>query len=510
LPADYSLGVGTGSSLPSNRPAFEFPLRLGCPLFRSVSDLLFNGPAQAEPQPQKGGVQGGVGVALQGGCEFKGTMTMTKTIIGRACFVAALVATVAFAQQNDVRGCESESNGDRRAASNAVVFWNEVAGHSIVVLGGRGNALAGVEIAIVHNAVYDAVNAVCGYPFTPYAVTPLVRHPALPEAAAAAAAHRVLVALYPDQREELDRKYADFLEAIPGHHRAKLNGVAAGRQAAAGILDLRAGDGRYAGTPWDPPEPGPGVWERTPPGYLPPATPWIRDVTPWTMASPSQFRVAPPPDLNSDVWVTDYQETKDYGGKVSHFRTAEQTDVARFIGGVGVNAVLQWNDAWRGIASDQGLSTLDAARLFAMLSTTSSDAFIACWDSKFTYALWRPVTAIRAGGGNPSLEADPDWIGLVITPNHPEYPAAHGCVSGSIIATLQAYFGTDELSFTMSSVAPELIQPVRHYDRFSRALDDILNARIYGGMHYRNSTEYGSELGRQVARQLVENFFLPQ
>lgn len=435
---------------------------------------------------------------------------MTKTMIGRVCFVAALAATVAFAQQNETRGCESESNGDRRAASNAVVFWNEVADHSITDLGGRGNPLGSVEAAIVHTAIYDAVNAICGYRFTPYAVTLEVGQPALPEAAVAAAAHDVLVALYPAQRKELDRIYAEFLEAIRGQRRAKLNGIAAGQQAAAGMLDLRADDGRYAGTPWQPPEPGPGVWEPTPPGYLPPATPWIRDVAPWTMASPSQFRAPPPPDLNSDVWVRDYQETKDYGGEVSHFRTAEQTDLARFIGGVGVNPVLQWHDAWRGIACGQGLSTLDAARLFAMLSTASSDAFIACWDSKYTYAFWRPVTAIRTGGGNPILEPDPDWIGLVITPNHPEYPAAHGCVSGAVVATLQAYFGTDELSFTMSSAAQGLIQPVRQYNSFSQALEDILNARIYGGMHYRNSTEYGSELGHQVARQMVENLFLPR
>ncbi|HKA08003.1 MAG TPA: vanadium-dependent haloperoxidase, partial [Gemmataceae bacterium] len=157
-----------------------------------------------------------------------------------------------------------------------------------------------------------------------------------------------------------------------------------------------------------------------------------------------------------------------------------------------MNPMLQWHDTWRAIASDQGLSTLDAARLFAMLSTASSDGFIACWDSKYTYAFWRPVTAIRAGGGNPSLEADPDWIGLVLTPNHPEYPDSHSCFSGAVIATLQAYFGTDQLSFTMSSVAPGLIQPVRHYDSFSQALEDTRNARIYGGIQYRNSTEYGS------------------
>src|SRR5215471_16144459 len=284
---------------------------------------------------------------------------MTKTMIGCACFIAALAATFAFANQEEVRGCESESSGDRRAASNAVVFWNEVADHSIADLGGQTPSLGSVETAIVHTAIYDAVNASCGYRFTSYAVTPEVRRPALPEAAVAAASHDVLVALYPDQQEELDGKYAEFLNAIRGHHRAKLNGIAVGQQAAAGILQLRADDGRYAGTLWQPPEPGPGVWERTPPGYLPPATPWIRDVMPWTMDSPSQFRVPTPPKLNSDVWVRDYQETKAYGGQVSDVRTEEQTDLAQFVGGVGVNGMLQFHDAWRGIALNQGLSTLD-------------------------------------------------------------------------------------------------------------------------------------------------------
>src|SRR5262249_39132192 len=157
--------------------------------------------------------------------------------------------------------------------------------------------------------------------FTPYAVTLEVRHPALPEAAVAAAAHDVLVALYPDQQEERDRKYAEFLAARPGHPRAKLIGLAAGQEAAAGVRRLRADDGRYAGTPGHPPEPGRGVWDPTPPGSLAQAPPWIRDVTPWTMDSPSQFRVPPPPNLDNDLWVRDYQETKDYGGEVSSLRT---------------------------------------------------------------------------------------------------------------------------------------------------------------------------------------------
>jgi hypothetical protein len=436
---------------------------------------------------------------------------MKKTMIRDACLWAVLTATIAFAQTDGTPPCDKGLESEHPAlGANAVVVWNAVADNSIAVIGGKSPQQGSVENAIVQIAVYDAVNAICGYPFTVYAIKPDVRVPALPEAAVAAAAHDVLVALYPAQAVALDQQYTDYLRAIPGHNEAKLNGIAVGQQTAAGILALRANDGRNAGTGWNPPPPGPGIWQPTPPGFLPAATPWIRFVTPWTMTSPSQFRVPPPPALDSDVWVHDYDETKAYGGAISSTRTAEQTDLAEFVGGPGVHPMLQWHGTWRGIASDQGLSVLDAARLFAMLSATASDALIGCWDSKFQYAFWRPVTAIRAGGGNPDLIADPTWIGLVTTPNHPEYPAAHGCFSGSVVEVLTGFFGSDQLHFTMSSAAPGLLQPVRSYDRFSQALTDILDARIYGGMHYRNSTAVGAELGRQVARQTLEHFFLPR
>jgi hypothetical protein len=436
---------------------------------------------------------------------------MRKMAIGYVCLWALLTATMAFAQRDRAPQCDRGLESQHPAlGTNAVVLWNAVADNSIAVIGGKLPQQGSVESAIVQIAEYDAVNAICGYPFTVYAVKPKVHVPALPEAAVAAAAHDVLVALYPAQAADLDQQYADYLGAIPGHHEGKINGIAVGQQTAAGVLALRANDGRNAGPAWTPPAPGPGIWQPTPPGFLPAATPWIRSVTPWTMSSPSQFRVPPPPALDSDVWLHDYDETKAYGGAISSARTAEQTDLAEFVGGPGVSPLLQWHSAWRGIATDQELSVLGAARLFAMLSAASSDALIGCWDSKFQYAFWRPVTAIRAGGGNPDLIADPTWIGVVITPNHPEYPAAHGCFSGAVVEVLTAYFGSDELHFTMSSPAPGLLQPVRSYDRFSQALTDILNARIYGGMHYRNSTALGSELGRRVARQTVEHFFLPR
>jgi hypothetical protein len=432
-------------------------------------------------------------------------------MIRYACLWAVLTATITFAQTAGASRCESDPKPDRPAgAANAVVFWNAVADNSIAVVGGKPPQLGSVEAAMVQTAIYDAVDAICGYPFAPYAVRPDVRNPAMPEAAVAAAAHDVLIALYPTQAAALDQQYAAYLITFPGREAAKRGGISVGQQAAAGILALRANDGRNAGTVWDPPPPGPGVWQPTPPGFLPPATPWVGSVTPWTMTGPSQFRVRPPPALDTDMWVRDYDETKAYGGAVSSVRTPEQADLAAFVGGVGVHPMLQWHWTWRVIAAGQGLSLLDTARLFAMLATAASDALIGCWDSKFTYAFWRPVTAIGVGGGNLNLVADPTWIGFVVTPNHPEYPAAHGCLSGSVVEVLKEYFGTDRVHFTMSSPALGLLHPVRAYDRFSQALEDILNARIYGGMHYRNSTRSGTELGRQVARQVIEHFFLPR
>ncbi len=333
---------------------------------------------------------------------------MRKLMIGSVCLWFVLTATMALAQRDGAAECDRGHEWEHTAlGTNAVVFWNAVADNSIAVIGGKSPQQGSVESAIVQIAVFDAVNAICGYPFTGYAVKPKLQVPALPEAAVAAAAHDVLVALYPAQAAALDRQYTDYLGAIAGHHEGKTNGIAVGQQTAAGVLALRANDGRNAGPGWTPPPAGPGVWQPTPPGFLPAATPWIRSVTPWTMSSPSQFRIPPPPALDSDIWLHDYDETKAYGGAVSSVRTAEQTDLAEFIGGPGVSPLLQWHGTWRGIATDQELSVLDAARLFAMLSAASSDAFIGCWDSKFQYAFWRPVTAIRAGGGNPNLMADP-------------------------------------------------------------------------------------------------------
>jgi len=390
-------------------------------------------------------------------------------------------------------------------AQDVILEWNGYAANAIVAEN-QPPPRGLIRLAMVHLAIYDAVNAIEGYPFTPYAVTPSVVSPTSREAATAAAAHDVLVALFPNQQSDLDAKYATTLATIPDGP-AKTNGIGVGQQTAAGILSFRANDGRDAVVSYSPGS-GPGLWNPTPPGFLPAQAPEVAYVQTFTLNSPSQFRAEPPPDFSSEIWVRDYNEVKALGRATGSTRTPEQTDLARFIGD---QPMLQWNRVWRSISASEALSLLDKARFFAMLTTASSDALIACWDSKFFYSFWRPVTAIRAGDtdGNPDTEPDPNWIGLVNAPNHPDYPAAHGCFSSASTETLQFFFSTDEFEFIMDSKVAGLTNPVRHYTSFSQALQDALDARVYGGMHYRNSTHVGAIIGKQVAHFATRHFFQP-
>jgi len=391
--------------------------------------------------------------------------------------------------------------------TDMVLDWNAHAANAIVGVAAMRPERGLIRLAMVHIAIYDAVNAIAGYPSQPYGVTPSVASPASPEAATAAAAHDMLVALFPAQQADLDLKYAASLATISDDGPAKTNGISVGQQTASGILALRANDGRDAVVAYTPGS-GPGVWIPTPPAGLPAAAPETAHVQPFALNSPSQFRAEPPPALTSDTWARDYNEVKSLGGLTGSTRTPEQTDIGRFWSD---QPILQWNRAWRNISIGHGLSLQDNARFFAMLATAAADAIIACWDSKFTYSFWRPVTAIRAGDtdGNPETEPDASWIAQVTTPNHPEYPAAHGCFSGASTQTLKSFFGTDDFAFTIDSKIAGLTNPVRSYGSFSQALDEVSDARVYGGMHYRNSTHKGGNIGKQVSRYVTTHYFLP-
>jgi len=392
------------------------------------------------------------------------------------------------------------------ALADPVLDWNAHAAQAIITVGGQVPPHALIRLAMVHLAIYDAVNAIEGLPFESYASAPQVARPASADAAVAAAAHDVLVALFPAQTADLDAKYIAALATLPDDA-AKTNGIAVGQQAASAILAARAQDGRDGNVTYVPGS-GPGTWIPTPPAFLAAQAPETPLVQPFALHSASQFRPDPPPYLGSRKWVRDYNESKALGSLVGSLRTAEQTDIGRFWAD---NPPLQWNRAWRALSVGNFLRLADNARYFAMLSTASADALIACWDAKYFYNFWRPVTAIRAGDsdGNPQTAPDPEWIGLVVTPNQPEYPAAHGCFSAAVTETLKHFFGSDEVCFSVDSNVAGLLAPVRSYSRFSDALQEVNEARIYGGMHYRTSTRMGALLGQQVSRYTTRHFFRP-
>jgi hypothetical protein len=276
---------------------------------------------------------------------------------------------------------------------------------------------------------------------------------------------------------------------------------------AALVWALRADDGRNDAVPYTPGS-GPGVWVPTPPAFAAAATPEVAYVRPFALRDPWQFRVEPPPDLGSETWARDYNTVKRLGALVGSNRSAEQTDIGRFWTD---NPFLQFNRAFRATSVAQQLTLSQNARFFATLSAAMADAYIAAWDSKFFYGFWRPVTAIRAGDtdGRADTDADPAWTPLATTPNHPEYPAGHPVLSAAAAETLQSFFGTDDVEFIVDSNVAGLLNPVRVFYRFSDAVAESQRARVYGGMHYPNSSHYGAILGRQVGRFLTQHFFRP-
>ncbi len=389
------------------------------------------------------------------------------------------------------------------AAQNPVLVWNGIAQNTIVNVAKKNPAGSTSYFAYVQVAVYDAVNAI-DRRYQPLAVHIDAPEGASQDAAAIAAAHRVLVTLFPTQQTTLDAAYASSLGGIPDGY-AKTTGIAVGENAATSLLALRAGDGLEASVPVVLGS-GPGAWQPTPPA--PPASPapvspWMGQFKPFTYSSPSQFLPKGPTPLDSEEWVDDYNLTRLYGAKTGSLRTPEQTEIGLFW---TEHTPTQYNRAFRGLAVQQKLSTADSARLFAMVDVASVDALVGCMNAKYHYMFWRPVTAIRAGGGNPSTVADPAWEPSAPTPNHPEYPSNHACSTAAIVRTLQGFFGTDSMNFTVNSL---VTNTVHNFTRFSDVRREVAVARIYGGMHYHHSIVEGIKLGKKVANHMLAHFFRP-
>jgi hypothetical protein len=385
--------------------------------------------------------------------------------------------------------------------ADVVADWNAVTAD---VLLANPAAQPFIHLAMVHVAIYDAVNAIDGR-YSIYAIRPQSDTAgASPEAAAAAAGYFLLSSLFPGQQGLLDSAYSASLAAIPDGA-AEAKGVAVGKEVAAGIVALRVNDGRNAVVPYVFGS-GPGVYQRTPPAFGDPATPYVAFVTPFALQRPGQFRAYGPPDVTSAQYAVDFNRVRELGALNSTKRTPSQTEIGRFH---TESPLTFWTRNLRAVAVESHLDTAHSARLFAMLYIASADAIIGCWDSKYHYNFWRPVTAIPAADTdeNPATEADPAWAPLANTPPHPEYPAAHGCFSGAVAEALNAFFGTHKLRMTFTSTVAGSVPHV--FNRTDDLVREIIAARVYGGMHYPTSGRHGAELGRNVGRWTAKNYFRP-
>ena len=399
-------------------------------------------------------------------------------------FVA--MATVAFSTQ--------------AAVPDPITEWS-ITAQSAVAASGMAPLRTPITFAILHLAMYDAVNAVSG-DREPYAASPPVNRPASAFAAAVEAGYRVLLVEVPSQQLALHSKYAQLRASIPDSQE-KINGAAVGAAVAQQLLSLRANDGRNLDVAHAP-ESGPGVWIPTPPAFLPATTAFLAQIKPFSMETPWQFRPNGPPPLGSRQWMRDYDEVKTLGAKNNSLRTPEQTATALFWEPL---AGTVWPATIRRLAREQGLDLPSSARFQAAAFAAFADSLIACWDAKFASDFWRPVTAIQHGetDGNDSTAPDSTWEPLATTPNFPEYPSGHACATAAVAHTIEDSFSHDVSIPTRNIVTGE----ERFYGNASDVVDEVIEARMLLGLHFRSADEDGADIGRKVARQIRSRLFKP-
>lgn len=397
------------------------------------------------------------------------------------------------------------------AGQNAVTDWATIVQPSIHNASvPRPPASSEVLHTIVQLAVYDAVVAIEGGSLDPYGAA--IEAPSGADVRAAVATAAYLTArgrVAPSQHAYLDAQYAVYLAGIPDGQ-AKTDGIAVGTAAAAAMLALRANDGFDAVVPYNcsavpPPyaefEPNAGCGTQ-------PVDTKIGQVTPFTYGDPADFLPRGPDEFRSERWVRDYNETKDYGRADSTRRTAEQTDIAYFW---SEHAYVHWNRNLNNLAIAQGLGTLDTARLLAMAHTAAADAVIAGFYAKYAFRFVRPRTAIprAAEDGNSGTAADATWAPL-LTVNHPEYPSAHGFWSTALTDAVARFFGTRDLTWTITTsqaAVPQVVQTQRTYTGLNQIMEQIDDARVWAGLHWRNSMKDGGKLGARVAGHVLKQHF---
>ncbi len=387
------------------------------------------------------------------------------------------------------------------ASADEVTDWNRILLDALLVPPAVAAPLAQRPAAIVMAAVFDAVNGI-GQRYTPIHVMPAAPPGASQRAAAVQAAYASLALLFPSQTATFDQKRATSLAAISSGPAAENSesiqqGIAWGQTVADAIWAWRTTDGFSNVLPPFLGGFSPGQWRPTPPAFAPGLAPQLATVTPWVIASPSQFRPAGPPSLTSSQYIADVYETKTMGSISSLIRTADQTLYVNFWASASPTDL--WDPVATAFSAGQQLNLPDNARLLALLNLSLADAVIGCWDAKYAYVSWRPVTAIQAGAANP-------WTPLIVTPPFPEYPAAHACVSAAAARILSTYFGENTPFSMVSDGMPGV---VRSFSGFSAAVEEVKNARVFGGIHFRTACNDGQILGTAVADYILGNALLP-
>jgi hypothetical protein len=415
------------------------------------------------------------------------------------------------------------------ARADTVTQWNQIAVNTLIAFPGPAGGAppaSQIHMAMTQGAVYDALNATEPKHHRPYLLKRRFSARASKEAAVATAAYSVLASIvstvpptisFPSRvsvLQSLAAQYDASLEAIPDSP-FKAQGIAAGNAAAEAMIAARESDGRFGPSQWVP-NSAPGHWQplinpATGQPSLDP-TPWVGGVKPFLIQSSSQFHTAGPNALASAAWAQDFNEVKALGSVNSTARTPAQTYIARWWQST---PAASWNAVARDLVARYEVDTVDSARLFAMLNLTTADASISCWNDKYHWDFWRPWNAIAraAEDGNAATAPDPTWQALITAP-YPSHPSGHLCQDGAYTRVLQAFFDTDvpEGGFQITSIST-LLGPddarTRAFGSFSQAIAELIEARIWAGLHYRTADVQAEELGRNVANYMADNYFQP-
>jgi hypothetical protein len=418
-------------------------------------------------------------------------------------WLAGLAAAILLAAL--ATGPATAATGATAATDDAgvIIDWNAIAVSTLAGDTTKAPVEAIIYMAFVHAAVYDAVVGIEGR-YAPYRFHAHAPRKTSAEAAAVAAAHKVLVTYSPYAQATLDAAYAASLAQIPDG-KAKTRGIAFGTRAADNLIALRANDGRNANILFTQ-QPAPGIWRPTPPAFAPMLAPWMGFVTPLLVHSPTQFAPPPPPALTSARYTRDFNEVKALGSATSTARTQAQTDTALFYSGL---ANVQLQAMLRDQVSVRHLDLVDAARMFAAADMSAADTIISVWHAKYVDGFWRPSTAINLADtdGNPATDPDPSWVPLRPDPAYPEYPSGYNGFAAAVTRGLERVFHTRQLQLTVISTAVPNVE--RRYDTGGAFRQDVVDGRMWLGVHFRFGDTAARDMGLRLTDWTLDRYFQP-